>query len=353
MVEEAVVVIGEGVTVVKEWITDQRCHDFENYYRAVIGWVLLKREVNTITQPWHKRQLMLEKEATRPLLQKGEAHRPIKICAWNTWTLDSQQRKASYRQLQVRTPVEDTMEWNTSLPKIICFCHKCKGSLAEVQLLWVVDLTCWCPRCFNGNFQFQIARGLLVHKDTGYIPSIPENSIHILMAKTKIISSSASQMETLPSMVMFEEGTYYPVYANIYKFPNGNLTSAMLLTNGRFVAVGAVILARHDEVPSSQRSSSSASKQTVGTINPQTCSVIKAISPQGAQGGAIAQTPGVLDLSGLTPSLDKNVQKDSEIQQHLEDSPFLRVINPTRITVAQRLAASEDGDFLSLSGEDN
>lgn len=224
------------------------------------------------------------------------------------------------------------MDWSTlfhALPKIICFCIKCEKSLEEVQLLWVVDVTCWCPRCFDANFQFQIARGLLVHKDTGYIPSIPENSIHILMAKTKIISSSATQMETLPSMVIFKEGTYYPVYANIYKFPNGDLTSAMLLTNGRFVAVGAVVVARHDEDPSTQENSSNASTQTVDPVEPQPSGVTEASSLQGdAQSGAVAQTPGVPELSGLTPCLDKTVPKGSEV------------------------AASEDGDVLCPSVED-
>lgn len=224
------------------------------------------------------------------------------------------------------------MEWDTlfqALPKIICFCIRCQESLKEVQILWVVDVTCWCPRCFNTNFQFQIARGLLIHKDKGYIPSIPEKSIHILMSKTKIISSTATQMDTLPSMVIFKEGTYYPVYANIYKFPNGNLTSAMLLTNGRFVAIGVVVVPRHDEELLTQHSSSN----------------------------AMAQTPGVLEMSGLTPSLYKNVLKDSEMQPHLEDSLCLsgtvELVNPTRITVAQGLAASENGDILYPSVEDN
>lgn len=145
------------------------------------------------------------------------------------------------------------------------------------------------------------------------------------MAKTKIVSSSATQMETLPSLIIFEEGTYYPVYANIYKFPNGNLTSAMLLTNGRFVSVGGVVLARHEEEPLTTR--------TMRQINPQ---------PEDAQGGSMAP---------ITPCLDDSAPQDSEIQPPLKDplclSSTLELVNATRIAVA-----SEDGAFLSPSDED-
>lgn len=178
------------------------------------------------------------------------------------------------------------------------------------------------------------------------------------MAKTKIISSSATQMETLPSMVMFKEGTYYPVYANIYKFPNGNLTSAMLLTNGRYVAMGAVVVARHEDELLTQQSSSNASTQTEYPINPPPKGVSEATSPQeDAQRGAMGETPVVLKLSGSTSCPDKTVPQDLEIQPHLEDSPCLsgtlEPVNPTRITVAQGLNASEDGDIRSPSAEDN
>lgn len=40
----------------------------------MIGWVLLKGGVNMITQPWFKRQSLLEKEDMIPFLQKGEEH---------------------------------------------------------------------------------------------------------------------------------------------------------------------------------------------------------------------------------------------------------------------------------------